>query len=180
MALVPTTHTFADGVVTTSEDNSYIRDPIDFLQNKPMAELRQAVAQSIPATTWTALTWDTEDLDKNPDGSKNHSTSVNPSRFTAVYAGWYLCGGGYVPALVGAGQRGARWAVNGTAVNASSVFIPAVAATECHVPARSKRVYLNVSDYVELQVWQNSGGALNTGVLAESASSMTVAWDRKE
>lgn len=152
---------------------------IDFVRNKPAAELRQTVAQSISDSTWTSLTFTTEDLDTDPAGTGGHSTSVNTSRYTAVYAGWYLLGGGYSSAVNATGQRGTRWAVNGLVVSASRAFIAATAAVGFELPARMKRVFLNVGDYVELQVWQNSGAPLNTDTSsAEVGSSMSIAWDR--
>lgn len=178
MAIVPDTHDFGSGVVTTSEDNAFIRDPIRFLLNKPAAELRQTAAQSIPDSTWTSLTFPTEDLDGDPSGTGGHSTSSNTSRYTAVYAGWYLLSGGYNPIINGVGIRGTRWAVNGTAVNGSNTVLAATAATGAGYPARTKRVFLNVGDYVELQVYQNSTGLLNTDITGDSASSMSVGWER--
>lgn len=178
MAVVPNTHTFANVVFDSSELNSYIRDPLLFLLSKPAAELRQTVAQSIANATWTSITFDVEDLDNDPTGAGGHSTSVNTSRYTAVYAGWYLLGGGCSFIVNATGQRGVAWAVNGTLVNASRSFFDASAAVGMDIAARVKRVFLNVGDYVELQCWQNSTGLLNTAVAAESASSMSIAWER--
>lgn len=178
MAAVPGTHDFADGVVTTSEDNSFIRDPLLFLLNRPAAELRQTVVQSIPNVTWTSITFTTEDLDTDPAGTGGHDNVTNTSRFTAVYAGWYRLSGGVEFAVNATGQRAAAWAVNGTLLNAGRTLIGATAALGMGVPARTKLLFLNVGDYVELQVYQNSGGALNTAVVAEGAPSMTVVWER--
>lgn len=178
MTAVPDTHDFASGVATSSEANAYIRDPIRFLLNKPAAELRQTVAQSIPDATWTSITFTTEDLDSDPTGTGAHSTSSATSRYVAVYAGWYRVGGGVEFSVSGTGQRGVAWAVNGTLVNASRTFISATAAVGMDAPARTKMVFLNVGDYVELQAYQNSGGPLNTFATSEAASSMSVAWER--
>jgi len=178
VAAVPATHTFSDGIALSSEMNSYARDPLLFLFSKPAAELRQTVAQSIPNVTWTSVLFDTEDLDSDPAGTGAHSTSSNTSRYVAVYAGWYRVSGGVEFAVNATGQRGCAWAVNGTLVTASRTFISATAATGMGVPARTKLVFLNVGDYVELQVYQTSGGALNTAVVAEGASNMSVVWDR--
>lgn len=171
---VPDTHDFADGIFLSSEANAYIRDPIRFLLNRPVAELRQSATQSLSNTTWTSITYDVEDLDTDAA----HSTSSNTSRFTAPYAGWYQVSGGVEFAVSATGQRGVAFAVNGTLVNASRVFVSATAATGMSVPARTKLVFLNVGDYVEVQAWQNSGGALNTFSSAEAASSMSVVWVR--
>lgn len=177
MAAVPALPAVTGGVYTTSQISALIA-AVDFFQRKPAAELRQTVAQSISDSAWTSLTFTTEDLDLDPLGTGGHSTSVNTSRWTAVYPGWILLGGGSNPVIAGVGIRGTRWAINGTAVNASNIVLSATAATGAGYPARAKRVYVNVGDYVELQVYQNSGGALNTDVTGDSASSMTLGWDR--
>lgn len=180
MAAVPTTHTFADGVVTSSEDNAYIRDPIDFLMNKPAAELRQLVAQTLTTGTWTAVTFISEDLDDDPAGTGGHDNASATSRWAAVYAGWYLLDGGCAFAANATERRGVRWAVNGAAVNGSAVLVVnSGAGGQVVVPARGKRVFLNVGDYVELQALQLSGGNLDTFVGDTTFSaSMSLGWDR--
>lgn len=179
MTAVPIPKTWAlNEVVTAADVSAYISSVLTFLLNKPMAELRQAVAQSIPNGTWTSLTFTVEDLDDDPAGTGGHSTSVNTSRFTAVYPGWYMLGGGYNPVVNATGIRGTRWAVNGTAATASNTVQPATAAVGAGYAARVKRVYLDTGDYAELQGYQDSTGALSTTVTGDSASSMSPAWDR--
>lgn len=176
MAVVPDTHDFAGGVVTTSEDNTYIRDPIRFLLNRPRAELRQTVFQTLTTGVTAAVTFDVEDVDADPSGAGGHSTSANTSRYTAVYAGWYLCGGGVGFAANVTGQRAAVWAVNGTLLNGAQIMEQATSASNNKVPARTKLILLNVGDYVELHALQTSGGNLNTDVTASGQSSMSVLW----
>jgi hypothetical protein len=180
VAVVPNTHTFVNGVRDSSEENTYIRDPLLFLMNKPAAELRQTVAQSLANNTWTSLTFDVEDLDNDPSGTGGHSTSVNTSRYTAVYAGWYVVGGCAAFVANATGIRGHRWAVNGNPLNGESTLVQAVSVggSNTDVPASAARLYLNVGDYVEAQAIQGSGGALNTFVTATAQSSMTIGWDR--
>ncbi len=180
MATVPTTHTFADGLATSSEANSYIRDPIAFLLSKPAAQLRQDTGQSLNNDTWTSITLTTEDLDSDPSGTGGHSNSVNTSRFTAVYAGWYRCGGLVCFDTNATGARSARLAVNGTARNGSAATVQAVTGGVYYtqVPTPVMEVYLNVGDYVELQGRQESGGALSTIVNGAESSSLSVSWDR--
>lgn len=176
MASVPDTHDFVGGVATTSEANTYIRDPIRFLLNRPHAELRQTVAQSLTTGVTAAVTFDVEDIDNDPSGAGGHSTSVNTSRYTAVYPGWYQVSGGVGFAANVNGQRAAVWAVNGTLLNGAQVMEQATSASNNKVPARTKLVFLGVGDYVELHALQTSGGALNTAVVASEQSSMTVIW----
>lgn len=151
---------------------------IDFVRNKPIAQLRQSVAQTLTTGVWTSITFTTEVVDTDPAGTGGHSTSVNTSRYTAVYAGYVWLGGGAGFAINATGQRAVRWAVNGTMVDGSSAFLPPGAVFETAVPARGHLVLLGAGSYVELQAWQNSGGNLDTIASLEHACSMAVAWER--
>lgn len=177
MTAVPAPHTFATGAATSTEMNSFVRDPLLFLLKPPKAILRQTVAQSLTNATWASITMDVEDADEDYNGaSTQHSTSVNTSRFTAVYAGWYLCmgQGGFAPGAVG--QRGARWSVNGTPFNAAAAFLNATAAGGALIPAPTQLIFLSVGDYVELQLIQSNGGALLTQVTANNQSTASMLW----
>lgn len=180
MATVPATHTFGGTVATSSEMNSYARDPLNFLLNKPETQVRQTATQTLTSAVFASITFDIEDLDKNPDGSKNHSTSVNTSRFTAVYAGWYRISGSICFAPNATGIRESRWAVNGTPLNASAAMIQSVTSggTNTILVATTQLAFLNVNDYVELQGLQSSGGNLTTAASSYEASSMSVVWER--
>ena len=178
MPVVPGSHTVTGTVATTSEMNSFFRDPINFLLAPPIAELRQTVAQSLTNATFTAITFDTEDVDKDVSGAGGHSTSVNTSRFTAVYPGWYQVSGGVGFANNLTNVRITHIRVNGTTLNGSRQLMTAANSgiNATMVPVRTKHVFLNVNDYVEVWAFQDSGGALNTDVNAETQSTMTVRW----
>lgn len=175
MAVVPTSHTFTDGLKTSSEDNTYIRDPIAFLQSPPIAELRQTTAQSIPNAAYTPLQFNAEDV----DSAGGHDNVTNNTRYTAVYAGWYQVSGGSGSVPNATGRRITALAVNGAVANGSQISPNNTgAASDTNVPTRTKLVFLNVGDYVELWLYQDSGGALNTNsaVAGVTQSSMTVKW----
>ena len=178
MPTVPVVPTPTGGVWNSSQ-LAALSAAVSFLMGKPAAELRQTVAQSIPNAVWTAFTFTVEDLDSDPSGgSGGHDNATNTSRWTCVYTGWYRTSGGGELAVNATGQRGVAWAVNGTLVNASRTMVSATAAVGMDVPARTKLIFLITGDYVELQTWQNSGGALNTFITAEAASGMSIVWER--
>jgi len=170
---VPTPATFAVGVLASTAMNSGVRDPLNFLLSPPAAKLRQTSAQSLTTSVAAAITFDVEDLD-NVGG---HSTVTNTSRYTAVYAGWYFCGGGVGYASNATGLRGAEFAVNGTVVNGVGVLLSAITGATTRVPCRGILVFLNVGDYVEVLGFQSSGGALNTAVTGTEQPSMSVVWE---
>lgn len=174
MATVPVTRTAVAGeVVTASHFNDNIRDPLNFLLSTPLLEVRNITTPtSCTNGAWTTLTFNTEDV----DSAGMHSTSVNTSRATAVYPGWHQCSGATSFEADATGQRGARWAKNGTAIDAGEVLINTTGAFGPSVAARTKQIFLNVGDYVELQAYQNRGSALNTSVLSTSQAGMSVRW----
>lgn len=177
MATVPSARSWsANEDVTSTNMNSGIRDPINFLMEPPIAELRQTAAQSLTTSTWTSITFGVEDVDNDFASTGGHSTVTNTSRYTAVYAGWYFLGGGVAFASNATGIRATRWAINGSAVNGSQCTDSPITGNPHNVPGRGKFVFLAVGDYVELQGFQSSGGALNTAVSTDSQSSMSVGW----
>lgn len=171
MAVVPSPPTFAPGLSSTTQLSQLV-SVVNFLLAPPRLEVRQTTLQSIPNNSSTALTFTTEDLDSHAQ----HDTATDTARFTAVYAGWYLCSGAICFAASGTGVRIAQWAVNGTVQNGTDVEITAVTGAVTIVPARTRKLYLAVNDYLELRAFQNSGGALNTGVTTSNQSSMAVHW----
>lgn len=173
MATVPVTRTWVAGeVVTAAHFNTNIRDVFNFLLAPPIAELRQASAQSIPNNTHTAVTFDSEDV----DSAGGHSLVTNTSRYTFQYPGWYELAGGHSFATDAVGARGSYWAKNGTAVNGSNTVLPTVSGLSWCGPARTKQVFGNVSDYAELFVYQGRGSALNTSVTAQEMPHASIRW----
>lgn len=175
MTAVPATRTWTAGeVVLESHFNTNIRDVFNFLLAKPIAELRQIVSQNFTTGTTAAVTFTAEDV----DSSGMHSTSVNTSRATAVYPGWYRGGGGPTFASNATSMRYTFLGVNGTAVNASVGSMQGSSANDNALTVRSKMAFLNVGDYMELLALQSSGGTLATHVaVADYQSGLSVAWE---
>lgn len=134
-----------------------------------IAQMRQTTLQSVNSSTFTALTFTTEDVDT----AAGHSTSSNTSRYVATVAGWYQVSGAVCFANNATGRRGSAWAVNGTTLNGSEALVQ-TASNIISVPSRTMLVQLGIGDYVELMGWQESGGALNTAVTTTQQSTMTV------
>lgn len=174
MATVPSFRTWTAGeIVAASYMNSNIRDAGNFFLATPVFEGRQTVSQNASSSTDTAITFDTEDIDN--DGG--HSTSSNTSRFTAQTAGRYQVSGGVGWNGNATGRREAIIAVNGTRNNGSEAGVAVGGnANSVYVPSRTKTIFLNVNDYVEIFGWQDSGGTLGTWVTTSGQSSMSVRW----
>ena len=115
--------------------------------------LVDANQQTITNNTYTALTWDTEDFDT--DGF--HSTSSNTSRITipSGKGGYYLFTGQVGWDDNTTGTRILKLYKNGTEVPRTGYLEP-----NAQFPSMSMTAILSLvaTDYVEMYVYQNSGG----------------------
>ncbi len=135
----------------------------------PRAKMVATATQAISDSTTTALLFASEDIDDD----SGHSTVTNTSRWTSVSAGWYLCSGVVFHGGSTAGtSRTCEIAVNGTTASGGSASSgPRPGGTGSFSQASpTTLVHLNVSDYVELRIFQNSGGSVTTA----TGSSLTI------
>ena len=111
---------------------------------------------SISNNTTTAITFNSEVLDTNAF----HSTSSNTSRMTipAGYAGKYMVVGSYIIQNAANGTRRLDIFKNGSTYARTQNFGNS---SEQGFVSINTIMDLAVADYVELYVFQNSGGALN-------------------
>jgi len=170
---VPSPRTFG---VTEIEVASYfnsLRDALLFLLNPPMASVFQNTIQSIPSATWTDLTMDSTVV----DSYGAHSNVTNNARITAVVSGWYWPAGGSSLVANATGARGAKFAKNGTSVQGTAgLFGNAGSAIPSAPAAISLPVFLNAGDYVTIQTYQTSGGALNTQLGGDDNPAFALFW----
>ncbi|HET8684967.1 MAG TPA: hypothetical protein VFM54_24305 [Micromonosporaceae bacterium] len=138
--------------------------------------LRQTAQQTLTNNAWVPLDWDTEDRDL----LSAWASSPNPDRFTPPIGGLYLPMGGASWAGNANGRRGARWAKNGAAVNASDNVVDAGDGTgQLALPPRCLAVNLNgTTDFLALEAFYDGGAAgLQTASnLAELQCSITIVY----
>lgn len=179
MATVPSVTTQTTGGTASAAWANSVKSGIDFFTtNLPIVAVKQGVAQSIPDSAWTALTFATETVDS--DGM--HSTSTNTARLTAVTAGYYRVVGRYAWASHASVSRrlvGVRKNGTGTGVpDQGFIEVASVAGASGAAAFPKDLIQLAVGDYLELMVYQNSGGALNTGIATELFSEFSAVWVR--
>ena len=123
------------------------------------ASISMSAVQSIPNTTDTMLSWDTEQWDTNAIHA-----SGSPTRMTVPtgYGGkWRVSG----QILTGTGTGGVEISiyVNGTRYVAGTpnFAAPFLASSRGAFVTMNLELNLSAADYVQLECWQNSGGALN-------------------
>lgn len=131
----------------------------------------KVAAQSIPNTTHTALTFDTNDFDNGI-----HNVVVNPTRFTAPAAGKYLLVGqvGFTAAAVTTRSLFIRSnGVNNLAQHDEA--LAAAAGITAHVTQTVVLVNAASGDYFEFMAYQDSGGSQNTSPTLTWGSMVRVA-----
>jgi hypothetical protein len=148
-----------------------------FRLNRPIAQIQQTVAQSIPNTTYTAITFTGESLDRD----NQHDTATNTSRVViGKTVGWYKVTGVvcYAAPSTATGGRGASIWFNGSpSTLGGNVFHSVVNTGAVHSVLTTVLVQATTpTDYVELYAYQQSGGALNTAISGGQVSYMIVEW----
>lgn len=130
----------------------------------PMARVYHDANQSIADSTWTTLAFNQERFDTDTI----HDTATNNSRLTIQTAGKYILFANVEFDVNGTGGRGLRIILNGDTTNGiiGQVLLPATAAASQRMVIATPPYDFSAGDYVELQVWQNSGGARTVAAIA--------------
>lgn len=154
--------TWTDGVSALSAARlAVIENGIYEISLAPAARVFHNANQSINDTTATALAFNSERFDTAAGASNTqHDTVTNNSRLTCRYAGKYM-----VSAAV-------RWGNNSTGtrriflrLNGATLIASDICPASNEIDQTITTLYdLAVNDYVEVVVFQNSGGALNVEV----------------
>ncbi len=169
MGSVPVMHVFTTGeVVTASNLNNNTVTLASFVLSPPYSFVRQTSGQNLTSGSFTPLTWSA--ADKNTDSMWSAGA---PTRLTSNTPGWFEYSGAWtLVAGTATGRRLSCPAINGTQVNGGQITVPAAGSASGICPERP--LFMNVTDYMELQALQDSGGTVATG----SASAITQAWLR--
>jgi len=113
-------------------------------------------SQAIPNATWTAATWDVETI----DGQGMHANGSNPESIFPNGAGWYDVSFSVVFGENATGVRQARILRSGGSLPGGQYAAVALSGADTTVSGRCL-VYLSASQNVRVEVYQNSGGAIN-------------------
>ncbi|WP_344247954.1 hypothetical protein [Actinocorallia libanotica] len=133
------------------------------------ATLRRFTNQTIPNSTMTPLAWTSED----EDTGGGHDNAVNPDRLYVPYTGRYLLSTSIPWADNANGRRSGTFSINDAAIKSNGGSEHINAATDCVLHfARVLRVA--AGDYVNVWVFQTSGGPLDTDPTVNDGPSFTV------
>jgi len=157
--------------VTSSAWNNQVKGNLEHLYSVPRCEAYRSADQTIGNASFTSVTWDSETFDT----ASIHDTSTNSDRFTLVRDGMWLVVAQINFVSNATGTRRARLRFNDSSTLSQSYFYTASGDTARFTT--SAIVYTDTTtDYVSLQVFQNSGGNLNFNGGSAAASRMSVAW----
>lgn len=144
----------ADGALAMQHLAEDVDTPLGLQVNPPRCRLYHAASPNLANGVATSIAWDTEET----DASGMHDPAVNPSRITAVTAGYYDVRAQGIFAANATGYRTLAILKNGAVVAATRH--QASPATASHFAQVTDEVYLGVGDYIEIQATQGSGAAL--------------------
>lgn len=137
-------------------------------QRAVKARAYHSIAQSVADVTLTALALDSE----RRDTDTIHDTVTNNTRLTCKTAGQYAIAGGVRFASNATGFRQVSLRLNGTVYLATQAF-PAVSGAVTQVGVATLED-LVVGDYLELVVYQSSGGALNVEAFPNASPELAM------
>jgi len=127
------------------------------------ARAYNSAALTIATATLTALTLNSERYDTDAI----HSTSSNTSRFTIPFDGYYRITGIVSWAANATGSRQTRIMLNGVGGTTIGIVLEQASPAGVVLIQQVTADYLlTAGDYVELVVFQNSGGNLNVDTAA--------------
>lgn len=136
----------------------------DLSTNPPRCRVHQITGSvtALANATWTNITF-TGTAHEDYDTAAIHDGASNTDRLTIPSNGYYTMSGKGATATNGTGVRGSRWTKNGTVIPGTTVMLPTTGAgAVSRHPAATTTVPCLATDIIRLQLFQDSGGSLNT------------------
>jgi len=162
MSSVPPVHTWVNGERPNFRQmNDYVTDVLNFMFNPPMLRLRRTTAQSIPNNASTAISWNFVELE-----NYNFWDAAQPTKITPSVPGWYVGSAGYSFAANAAGYREMNVIKNASGTErvlrmGGDGYFGGTLTT-----GQRGQVFLEqfngTTDFMTVELFQNSGGALST------------------
>jgi hypothetical protein len=164
--------TAVTGTIEPAADwNTTVRDNLNFLATPPSVRVFNSAALAIATSARTAVTFDSE---RRKTDVGMHSTVTNTSRLVCTVAGNHLITGHVDWAGNATGVRQCEFRLNGVTLIAISAG-PANAGGGPQLSV-STTWGLVVGDYVEMTVYQTSGGNLNVNAAPAYSPEASMAW----
>lgn len=145
----------AGDVFTEAMWDDYIKTNVNNLRVPAACRVYKSSAQSIPNNSFTAITFDSERFDTDA----MHSTVTNTNRITFNTAGIYLVGVSLYWTANSTGIRTLQCRLNGSTAIAYDEWNAGASAGPGQTV--SFAYAFSVNDYIEMLLYQTSGGSLN-------------------
>ena len=129
--------------------------------NATRVRVQRSTDQTIPTATWTPQSFDIVTFESNPSGASSQWSASYPTRLTSVVTGVYLVIAHTRFYYNSTGSRGINITKNGVSMVANLQQASTTASDNPHLQV-IEIIFLAVGDYIETNVYQNSGGNLNT------------------
>lgn len=175
MVAVPTPYSWVNKEIPSYADmEDRTTEVMDFIMNPPMVRLRKTSAQSISTSTHTAISWNFVEVE-----TVEMWNSTTPTRIKPSVPGWYVGTCGFSLDSNATGYREMNISKNGT-MGELRVHQNAYTDGALTVTSRGNVFLTNMNgttDYLEMQVWQNSGITLPIIVTAvENQPDFALRW----
>jgi hypothetical protein len=177
MGTVPNPRTWVQGEIQPyTTINAEVYQTVAWLLEPPMCKVRQTTTQSVANTTYTAITFQTEDADPY----NWHNANTNPSRITPTFPGWYR--GWYslgFATTIGGNFREGFPRKNATQSEERARRDAKPPTTASTISLRGIPFYMQfngTTDYVELYMYQDTGAAMSTPVLNHTQCELFLRW----
>jgi hypothetical protein len=158
-------------IFTYSTENGWEQMPRMGAVTVPSAKIRRSTNQSIPNSAATIVSLDT--ADHNTDTMYSGAT---PTRLTIKTPGLYLVSANVEWAANAVGSRNAWIQVNGNALDRIvETMVDASGAGDSRLNLSQIR-RLSAGDYIELAVYQSSGGSLNIATTTNQSNVFSATW----
>lgn len=163
----------ASGQVAPASWGDDVRAALSFLANPPACRVTNSGTQSIAASTWTVLTFNTEAFDT--DGL--HSTVTNTGRLTIVTAGIYVVTAAVSFATNATGDRYVGIRKNGTGTVGPTEGGEGGPASASNPSYRNFAALVRCAagDWLEVVAFQTSAGALNS-IVGDGMPMFAATW----
>lgn len=152
-------HNPSTGGIAPAAWGDQVRDNDEFLIDGPKCSVFNSAVQSVPTSTDSILTANSERYDN--DGC--HSTISQTSRTTIQTAGRYLLNANCKFLANATGVRKVEFLINGTTV-LNGMLVGAANGTDTDLQATRTWTFA-VGEYVEVRAYQSSGGNLDVTLL---------------
>lgn len=165
---LPTRLTNIESLNTTQDSR------LTTIESAPHARLTRGTDQAIANSAFTAVSWSSA----VEDTATGWVLAPNPTRYTAARSGIYLVSAVVAWASDATGIREMDFRLNGSAASFFDGQRAGSFASITFIQSAARTVRIVAGDYIEVVVWQSSGGSLNLQSSYHDSPRFEITWLR--